>query len=142
MNLEPKICYVCNKQFAPKTMKGKYCSIECSGKGFRQNRLIQDPDYFKRLNLMSRFGMTIEDWNTMFVAQGSACAICREAHASEQWSVDHCHKTGEVRGILCRKCNTGLGAFDDDTERMIEAILYLSRSQNIIVPQINEEVTK
>lgn len=144
MNLEPKPCMVCQKVFTPKTMKGKYCSTDCSRKSYSkkyyQKQTSSDPDFFKKVNIMSRYGMTMKDWARMFSEQGESCAICNESPEGEQWSVDHCHKTGKVRGILCRKCNTGLGAFDDDIEKMIEATLYISRSQGLTISQISKEV--
>lgn len=61
--------------------------------------------------------------------QGNKCKIC-ETHESEfdkRLAVDHCHKTGKVRGLLCSSCNTSLGKFKDDPEILRRAINYLER---------------
>lgn len=60
----------------------------------------------------------------MQVAQGNRCKLCDEFMMEPM--VDHCHDTGRVRGILCRKCNVGLGMFNDDPEMLRKAIAYIS----------------
>ena len=75
------------------------------------------------------YGVTIEKYNEMRIAQHFKCAICG-AHESEKTStfaVDHCHKTNRVRGLLCRSCNTGLGFFRDDPQALKNAIQYLTK---------------
>lgn len=64
----------------------------------------------------------------MLAAQGGACAICQtppEDPRGYRMHVDHCHSTGQVRGILCGPCNRGIGNLDDDPERCIAAAEYL-----------------
>lgn len=60
----------------------------------------------------------------MFRRQHGKCAICR-APVMQGDPVDHCHFTGKIRGVLCCKCNTGLGQFGDDPEKLWQAIKYL-----------------
>ncbi len=60
----------------------------------------------------------------MIEEQGGLCALCYENPAVQ---VDHCHKTGAVRGILCLNCNAALGALGDDPEVVHRAIAYLRR---------------
>lgn len=55
---------------------------------------------------------------------GKVCEICGSAEALR---VDHCHRQGRLRGVLCHRCNTGLGMLGDDVERMRAAIAYLER---------------
>lgn len=62
--------------------------------------------------------------------QGNACPICeRKFSDAVPANVDHCHTHGHVRGLLCVKCNTGLGHFNDDPERMMRALKYLRRDK-------------
>jgi hypothetical protein len=74
------------------------------------------------------FGMTMEDWNVLFVSQGKACAICgakKPGRKDEHWCLDHNHQNGKPRGILCNYCNMGLGNFKDDEKIIRLAIEYL-----------------
>lgn len=80
-----------------------------------------------------RYGLTVADYRAMFAAQDGNCAICGEAETAQRegrrqsLSVDHDHETGEVRGLLCLRCNTGLGLFLDDPLRLLAAIEYLDQ---------------
>jgi len=56
--------------------------------------------------------------------QDFVCAICK-GPPEDTLCVDHCHDSGRVRGLLCRKCNTGLGSFRDEPDLMLKAIKYL-----------------
>lgn len=47
----------------------------------------------------------------------------------DMWHIDHCHKTGVVRGLLCDKCNKGVGLFDDDVDKLAGMIEYLMRER-------------
>jgi hypothetical protein len=88
--------------------------------------------------LKKHYNLSLEDYNLILSAQKSSCAIC-EAHETtlNSWlSVDHDHSNGTVRGLLCRKCNTGLGGFRDSVENLQKAIEYLEnpphRSKNML----------
>lgn len=87
-----------------------------------------NPD--KRLTQrMRRYGLTAADYHRMLAQQGGGCAICARADAGgrpgARFHVDHCHRTGRVRGLLCSNCNTGIGKFADDPGRLERAALYL-----------------
>ncbi len=74
----------------------------------------------------------MEQYAEMFSAQGSGCAICGSTTSrgcKNSFHVDHDHKTGKVRGILCQTCNTGIGSLKDDTKILRLAIQYLEKSQ-------------
>lgn len=70
---------------------------------------------------------TESDYDTMFAKQGGCCAVCREKK-SYRLCADHDHSRadGRVRGLLCRKCNQGLGYFDDNPVRLVDAARYLT----------------
>lgn len=82
-------------------------------------------------SLKTRYGITLEDKNRMLALQNSLCPIClRSAEKFKKGLyVDHCHKTGIVRGLLCPSCNHGLGLFVDNPEALIRAAEYLKRSK-------------
>lgn len=84
--------------------------------------------YRKNWELRKLYGITIEDYDRILCEQGGGCAICGKAAGNRKLAVDHDHLTGEVRGILCLLCNTAIGKFGDDPERLILAALYLLRA--------------
>lgn len=64
----------------------------------------------------------------MIMRQGNACAICGERFKNEKLThIDHCHTTGKIRGILCVRCNVGLGQFKDNIISLQQAIKYLTK---------------
>ncbi|WP_204042742.1 endonuclease VII domain-containing protein [Acrocarpospora phusangensis] len=80
--------------------------------------------------MVKRYGISLADYDQMLADQDFACAICDRAHNDEQGPlyVDHCHATGRVRGLLCRPCNTAIGHFEDNRQRLIQAAAYLERN--------------
>lgn len=84
-------------------------------------------EYARRKHYEKAYGITIEERDTMLVAQGGTCKICQGVeHAKRGWAVDHCHKTGKVRGILCQACNIVLGHAHDDPWILRRMIEYLN----------------
>jgi hypothetical protein len=83
------------------------------------------PDFWRRL---ARFyGISREQYEALLEQQGGVCGICRKP-PQEPLCVDHSHATGRVRGLLCRKCNTALGSFDDDVSVMAAGIAYIRKA--------------
>jgi hypothetical protein len=76
--------------------------------------------------LKNSFGLTIEQYEEMVERQGGLCALCGQAGVG--LCVDHDHETGQIRGLLCGKCNKGLGLFGDSAEGLIRALRYLERT--------------
>ncbi len=76
-----------------------------------------------RANRRRKYGLSPEQFDAMFDAQAGKCKVCAVILYAPV--VDHDHKTGIVRGLLCCKCNTGLGMFLDDTTLLEAAIGYL-----------------
>lgn len=77
-----------------------------------------------------RFGLARDEFDALLESQGGRCAICgrKQNVGGRRFAIDHSHATGVVRGILCSNCNTGIGMFDDDTELLQSAIMYLVNS--------------
>jgi hypothetical protein len=76
---------------------------------------------------LKQYGLTKDQWLEMVRVQESKCAICgMYIEMASALAVDHCHRTGAVRGLLCRACNFGLGFFKDDIGLMAKAIHYLT----------------
>lgn len=77
--------------------------------------------------ILATYGITAEEYQAIYRAQGGKCAICQRATgASKKLSVDHDHKTGEVRGLLCTPCNRDvLGHLRDSITALLRAVRYL-----------------
>lgn len=81
----------------------------------------------RRSYLQRAYGLTIEQYDAMLAAQQGVCAICLKAPRERYLTVDHNHATGEVRALLCRHCNAGLGLYDESPELLQRAAAYLNR---------------
>ena len=79
-----------------------------------------------RRHLHAHPELSFEEYNLMLESQGNTCAICKQESVTSL-CVDHCHKSGDVRGILCSNCNAGLGMFKDDPNILKKAINYLNK---------------
>lgn len=92
--------------------------------------LKDHPEQALNTRLMRDYGITLEAFNAMMEQQNEQCAICKTALQSsgnmKNTNIDHCHKDGHVRGILCGSCNRALGLFQDDVDVLQSAINYLS----------------
>jgi hypothetical protein len=79
-----------------------------------------------------RFGITPERYSELLKSQNGVCAICNQPEIATRLgkvkalAVDHCHKSGKIRGLLCSDCNTGIGKLKDDPKVLLAAIQYLT----------------
>ena len=88
----------------------------------KRHRLRTDTAYREKL-YTARYGLSPEEYHEMLRQQGGVCAICRKP--GRALVMDHCHATNVVRRPLCRKCNSGLGQFDDDPDALRAAAAYV-----------------
>jgi hypothetical protein len=95
----------------------------------------QNSAYLRRQNLKHGYGITVEQYDEMFRSQGGLCAICgfpetakRSTGRTTNLAVDHDELTGRIRGLLCGRCNTGIGLLRHDKARLRAAIDYLQRA--------------
>lgn len=104
----------------------------------RESRLKARADYVKRnkekISIQkNRAGASIEEFNALFVAQNGCCKICNvhQSKMTRRISVDHCHETGKIRGLLCDKCNVAIGMLKDNISLLESAILYLKKAKEV-----------
>ncbi len=83
-------------------------------------------------NVKYRYRLSQDNFDELFIKQNGVCAICGLSESQfskygkiKRLSIDHCHKTDKIRGLLCVACNTGLGGFKDNIDIMASAISYL-----------------
>jgi uncharacterized protein YbaR (Trm112 family) len=114
---KPKPCKRCGTIFTPTNPCNTYCSPECKHRNA----------YYVRV-----YGLTVDDLNKMKESQDNKCAICGgegfhigKNNHHEKLAVDHCHKTGRVRQLLCHNCNRALGLLQDSPELLRKAAEYI-----------------
>ncbi len=99
----------------------------------RRHAAKQTPAWSRWKKLRTKYGLTAADYSRLLKQQGGKCAICRQPETRvNQYgplplSVDHCHKTGRVRGLLCLLCNTGIGKLQDSPKLLRAALTYLEK---------------
>jgi hypothetical protein len=104
--------------------------------GWDKKRYAEDPEYRRKRkeeslryrypsDLKRLYGISVQEHAAMMARQNGRCAICQRKPSGDTLCIDHCHETGKVRGLLCRKCNTGLGCYDDDPAFARKAAAYL-----------------
>lgn len=100
----------------------KPCRIEYAN-AYKAN----NPDSLKNSALKSKYGITLEEYNGLFEKQQGSCACCgkHQMQLNKMLCVDHCHMTGKVRGLLCHKCNSGIGMLGDCLEAVEKVYNYL-----------------
>lgn len=94
----------------------------------------RNPIIAKKGHLKRKFGLSLEDYERMLSEQDGACKICRKIETRMNnkkntiatLAVDHCHKTGAIRGLLCFKCNAAIGMLSDCVKTLQAAIDYLN----------------
>lgn len=160
-----KVCPNCNREldtsffYTDRRWKGawglgfltpcKECTKERSRSRYAKNpRAILDKnkDYKKRYpekrktwDLRRTYSLTLENWNKMFDEQNGVCAICERACTTrKRLAVDHDHETGQIRGLLCNRCNISLGGFKDSLTLLQKAVKYLQQFSSPIGVEIEK----
>ena len=102
-----------------------YCCKSCINKAIHKSPRKKEVRWDQQLR--NKYGITLEEYNTILESQNGKCRICEteECLSGKRMAVDHNHQTGKVRGILCFKCNTGLGKFMDSIDLLKQAASYL-----------------
>jgi len=124
--LVEKIC-ACGKKFITSYSRKIRCSKECANK-YNPTRLNFDLQRHYKYKWF--YGISLEDYNEMFIKQNGCCKICKvhQSELTKKLHVDHDHKTGKIRGLLCHNCNLAIGRLKENPEIIAAALEYV-RSQ-------------
>lgn len=138
--MDTKVCTKCRiekplSEFSLRSKKEPYLKSACKdchrerARGYWKIKPLPK-DAQRERNLRKSFGIGVEDYNKLLEAQGWCCAICgaEQCVTGKNFAVDHDHRTGKIRGLLCQFCNTALGKFQDSKKTLLKAIEYLERN--------------
>ena len=93
---------------------------------YRLVRVAKDPLWDRRRNIHKLYKITLEQYEAMYRDQSGVCKICGALNiAGRRLAVDHDHKTGRIRGLLCSRCNMAIGLFKDDLDLLRRAFEYV-----------------
>lgn len=146
MEKRVKVCKICHVEkpltdfYKNKNADGRFNSCKiCEWKKvkeFRKNPFNEEKikSYRRKHHLKNRYGISIDTFNHLRDIQMNRCMICGLSpplsgkKKNQILHIDHCHKTGNVRGLLCYLCNRGIGMFKEDITLLEKAIDYLAKS--------------
>lgn len=132
-------CKSCNKKYRGDNIEYlRKCNLEYKEKN-KGSIKEKRPDYIEknrekvremlwRNKLKQRYNLTPSQYKSIFELQNGKCAICDRV---SPLSVDHCHQSKKVRGLLCGSCNRGLGLFGESIESLKNAIVYLKKHKEL-----------
>lgn len=135
-----RTCEQCGAEVESRHAAAKFCSTKCRALAGHHRNYTADRGRVR--NLAHRFKLTPGQVADMLAAQGDRCAICssQEPGGRGDWHIDHDHGccAGKetcgrcVRGLLCTRCNVGMGYFADDPDRLLAAAAYLISTRNVL----------
>ena len=108
-------------------------------KASRVKAIANDPDFYKKKDLVRFYGVSFEWYQETLEKQNHACAVCYKPADQNttrngkplSLSVDHCHETGAVRGLLCNNCNRAIGMLEDNIDVLQSAQNYLIKHKGL-----------
>lgn len=98
----------------------------CYWEKWRKENKEKQKGYKRKSLLKTNYGMSLEEYERLLTDQSFGCAICGNNNGNKVMFVDHDHDSGQVRGLLCTRCNCAIGLFEDDIEKMAKAIEYIT----------------
>ena len=107
-----------------------WCKVCCRAAGRKR---VRDPKKRRQYTLKSRYGLSSADLTQLRLAQKNKCGLCAQPLQHNHFHIDHSHTTGEIRGLLCPRCNVAIGLFHDDPELIKAALCYLERKSWTVV---------
>jgi hypothetical protein len=124
---QPKAyCKPCRKIVYRRYARKLYSEQRDKKAKYQRDLREKDPDAYRKSHyiwsLKRKYGMEFSEYERLMTKQESKCAICRD---EVKLVVDHCHETGNIRGLLCGGCNRGIGLLRDRLDIVISAVEYL-----------------
>ncbi len=120
--------------FGPSNFYWKETAPSSDRAAYARRWRAENPVRAKNSDLKNMHGITIYEYDALLESQNSLCAICSQAETitnkngkRRALAIDHCHKSREIRGLLCTNCNKGLGHFMDSVDLLRLAIRYLNQ---------------
>lgn len=119
-------CYTCGER--PREKHQAYCSLCLKSRRKIYNRRYDTPERVRERNMRRLHNISLEEYEIMFFRQGGICAICgNPQNGKKPLAIDHNHKTGDIRELLCFSCNTLTGYIEKDYERVKKVMQYLKK---------------
>jgi Recombination endonuclease VII. len=96
-------------------------------------QIARDKENIRKSHLKRRYGLTLQQYESLLIEQGHKCAVCRREgpNGRGEFHVDHDHLTGKIRGLLCYNCNRALGLLKDDSEIVQALMAYLAKKSQV-----------
>jgi hypothetical protein len=118
-----------NTEYMKRWRKEHADSLSKYQRGYRETHPRRKYHQAERAARIKKLYGITQDGEKLLIARcGGCCEICgREFSLKNRYTIDHDHKTGLIRGLLCVKCNSGIGLLDDDKENLMAALVYLAR---------------
>ena len=131
--METRTCPTCGEEKPTENFYRDKRQCKSCLRDHQRRYRAERPDYHHGRNLKQRYGISVDEYQTILTSQNNACPICKVEisdtlgyKGKRAAVVDHNHETGEVRGILCSMCNLVLGYARENTDILYKAIVYLS----------------
>ena len=132
-------CYICND-----CKKDNYDKNQEKITAHRRTFYSKNKDRIMIKQRKRLYGISDIEYKKLFLKQKGICAICKGGETTtsngkiKKLSIDHNHETGQIRGLLCQRCNTAIGMLSDNTECLARAIVYIEKYKVICKTEISK----
>lgn len=137
-----KTCPTCRKTSVEiKFWRGQTYCVPCQKEKQKKSWNSRTPVKRLEQHLRYKYNLSKDQFDNMWRKQLGLCSICQTTlpdvtkyeQRRRHYTVDHCHKSGRVRGLLCTSCNTLLGMAKDSKETLLRAVDYLKKMEEVDV---------
>jgi hypothetical protein len=100
-------------------------------KEYNKKYYLEHKENIREQILKKWYSISVKECEEILIQQGGVCAICGNFPKKQRLDIDHDHKTGKVRGLLCKRCNLMLGNAEDNRSILQSALIYLIKAQKV-----------